>query len=117
MTSTIRSERSRMSSKLPRPRVSTPDSSGRRPVIASTCAARASSSSANAEPTVPNPSSPTRKGSGDVTGQQVLVGLAAHDDAGVAVLGEDDRRARHAVVVAGHRVAVGAGGGRDHYVA
>ena len=45
--------------------------------------------------------------------RQVVEGLAAHDDARVAVLAEDHRRARHRVVVVRHRVAVGAGG-RDH---
>ena len=42
-------------------------------------------------------------------GHQVLVGLAPHDDPRVAVAAEDHRRARHAVVVVGQRVAVGAG--------
>jgi hypothetical protein len=64
-----------------------------------------------------------RKGVGrgsPVTGRpsrQVVVGLAAHDDARLAVLAEDDRRARLAVVVVGHRVAVAAGRRRDRHVA
>ena len=45
----------------------------------------------------------------DIAAHQVVVGLAAHDQARIAVLAEDHRRARHAVVVVGHRVAVGAG--------
>ena len=49
--------------------------------------------------------------------EEVVVGLAAHDDAGVAVRAEDDRRARLAVVVVGHRVAVAAGRRRDDDVA
>ncbi len=44
---------------------------------------------------------------------QVLVGLATHDQPRVALAAEDDRRPRHAVVVVGHRVPVGAGG-RGH---
>src|SRR5437763_16510739 len=112
-SSTIRSEPSRISAKLPRERVSTPVTSGRRPVIAATWSARSSTSSANAEPTVPWPSRPTL----NVSGNQVLEGLPAHDDAGVAVLGEDDRRPRHPVVVAGHREAVGARGRRDDQIA
>ena len=59
MTSTTRSDAARMSSNEPRERVRTPVSSGRSPVTASTSSARDSSSSAKAEPTVPNPSSPT----------------------------------------------------------
>src|SRR3954451_17739806 len=113
MTSTIRSELWRISSNEPRERVSTPLSCGRRPVTCSTPSARSSSSRANADPTVPWPSRPTS----NVSGNQVLVGLAADDEARVAVLGEDDRRPRHAVVVVGERVAVGAGGRRDDHVA
>ena len=68
------------------------------------------------------PSSPTRKRAAqspslDVPAHEVLVGLAAHDHARLAVAAEDHRRARDAVVVVGHRVAVGAGGGRDDHVA
>ena len=48
----------------------------------------------------------------DIARGQIVVGLAPHDDARLAVAAEDDRRARHAVVVVGHRVAVGAGRGR-----
>ncbi len=42
-----------MSSKSPRERVSTPHTSGRRPVIRAIASARSSTSAANAEPTVP----------------------------------------------------------------
>src|SRR3954468_23415498 len=114
MTSTTRSERSRMSSKSPRERVSTPLISGRCPVAASIASARASSSSWNAAPTVPWPSRPTLK---DVTEREVLVALAAHDGPRVPVLAEDDGRTRDAVVVVGHRVAVGAGRGHHQQVA
>src|SRR3954451_11945998 len=114
ITSTIRCERSRMSSKSPRLRVSTPLISGRCPVAASIASARASSNSWNADPTVPWPSRPTLK---DVTEREVLVALAAHDGPRVPVLAEDHRRARDAVVVVGHRMAVGAGGGHDQQVA
>src|SRR4051794_21084662 len=113
ITSTTRSDRSRMSSKSPRERVSTPLISGRCPVAASIASARASSSSWNAPPTVPWPSRPTLK---DVTECEVLVALAAHDGPRVPVLAEDHRRARDAVVVVGHRVAVGAGGGHHQQV-
>src|SRR3954453_9969219 len=113
MTSTTRSALPTMSSKVPRERVSTPVSSGRRPVMSSTSSARSSSSPANAEPTVPWPSRPTL----NVSGNQVLDGLAAHDDPSVAAGGEDDGRPGDAVVVVGHRVAVGAGGRRDDDVA
>ena len=69
------------------------------------------SSSAKAEPTVPKPSSPTPKRSDmlDVPRQQVLVGLAAHDDAR-SPPDHHDRRPRHAVVGVRHREAVGARG-------
>src|SRR4051812_32441713 len=110
ISSTIRSERSRMSSKSPRERVKMPDNSGRRPVENSIASARSSSKEWKALPTVPWPSSPTLN---EVTSRQVLVGLAAHDDARLAVAAEDHRRARDRVVVVGHRVAVGAGR-RDH---
>ncbi len=61
ISSTIRSEPSSRSSNEPRLRVSTPASSGRRPVSRSIRSACRGSSSAKAEPTVPWPSSPTRK--------------------------------------------------------
>src|SRR5215211_9352559 len=112
ISSTIKSLPSRISSKLPRLRVSTPASSGRRPTSASIALARPSSSSWKADPTVPCPRRPTRKGSA-IAGREVLVGLSADDDAGFAVLAEDDRRPRDRVVVVGHGVAVGAGG-RNH---
>src|SRR5918999_3275871 len=107
MTSTTRSLRETMSSKSPRLRVRTPEISGRVPSAASIEGARSSSSSWNADPTVPWPSRPTL----NVTDGEVLVALAPHNDAGVAVAAEDDRRARDAVVVVGHGVAVGACGG------
>src|SRR3954465_14398104 len=103
-----------MSSKSPRERVNTPDNSGRMPVENSIESARSSSSVWNALPTVPWPRSPTLK---LVTGGQVLVGLAAHDGARVAIAAEDHRRSRNRVVVVGHRVAVGAGCGDDQDVA
>ena len=53
----------------------------------------------------------------DIAAHQILVALAAHDHAGVPVPAEDHRRARHAVVVVGHRIAVGAGRGRHDDVA
>src|SRR3954471_23847366 len=114
ISSTMSCDRSRMSSKSPPERVRTPESSGRRPVIASTWCARAGSSSANAEPTVPCPRSPTLN---DVTREEVVVGLAPDDDLRVAVAAEDHGRPRHAVVVVGQRVAVGAGGGDGDHVA
>src|SRR3954447_11017392 len=114
MTSTTRSERSRMSAKSPRERVRTPASSGRRPVMCSTCGARASSRRANAPPTVPWPRRPTLN---EVTSRQVFVGLAADDDAGVAVAAEHHGRAGQAVVVVGQRIAVGAGGRGDEQIA
>src|SRR4029078_1410224 len=88
-----------------RVRVSTPLSSGRIPVTGTIASARASSSSANAAPAFPWPRSPPL----NVAGMQLLVGLAAHDDARDAGGAEDDRGARDAVVVVRHRVAVGAG--------
>ena len=78
--------------------------------------ARSSSSSGKAGPTVPWPSRPMRNGSA-VTQRQIFVGLAADDDARVAVPAEDHRRARHGVVVVRHRVRVGAGGGDHEHVA
>src|SRR3954454_14218862 len=113
MTSTTRSALSRTSWKVPRERVRTPVSSGRRPVTCSTWSVRSRSRSANAAPTVPWPRRPTLK----VSGKQVLVGLAPHDGPGFALADEDDGRPRLAVVVVGHRVAVGAGGGGDDEVA
>src|SRR5690349_2648431 len=86
------------------------------PVMASICPARCASSSANAPPTVPRPSRPMRKAS-DIAAVELLGGLAAHDQAGVAVLDENDGRARDAVVGVGHGEAVAAGGGRDDHVA
>ena len=53
----------------------------------------------------------------DVMGQHVVQGLPVHQHARAAVAGEHHRRARQAVVVAGHRVAVGAGGGHGQQVA
>src|ERR1700742_1847665 len=104
-----------MSSNEPRLRVITPDSSGRSPVIRSIRSAWAGSSDANAEPTVPWPSTPTRNvGLSDVTGRQVVVGLAPHGHPGGALAAEDHRRPRHAVVVVGQRVAIGAGHRRNH---
>src|SRR5919112_5704256 len=120
MTSTTRSAPSRISSNAPRLRVKTPVISGRRPVTAPTSSARSPSSRSNAEPTVPWPSSPMRKARAppsDIAGGEVVVGLAAHDQPRVAVADEDDRRARHAVVRVRHRVAVGAGDGRDDDIA
>src|SRR3954470_1559154 len=125
ISSTIRSDPARIESKSPSPRVSTPETSGCRPVAAVTASARAASSSAKAAPTVPRPSSPMRTGLEpseaiarlEVPRGQVLVGLAADDHAGLAIAAEDDRGTRHAGVVVGHRVAVGAGGGGDEDVA
>src|SRR3954469_5536719 len=114
ISSTTRSERSRMSSKSPRERVKTPDSSGRMPVENSIESARSSSRLWNALPTVPWPRSPTLN---VVTSSQVLVGLAAHDRAGLTVRAEDDRWPRDGVVVVGHRVAIGTGRGNDEDVA
>src|SRR2546423_10852985 len=98
-----------MSSKSPREVVRTPEISGRVPTDASIAGARSSSSSWKADPTVPRPSSPTLK----VTERQVLEGLPAHHLARLAAGAEDHGRARDAVVVVGHRVAVGAGRGHD----
>src|SRR5580704_13280848 len=52
-----------------------------------------------------------------VPGEEVVVGLAADLQAGAACLAEDHGRAPGAVVVAGQRVAVGAGDGHRHQVA
>src|SRR3954470_24069251 len=121
ISSTTRSLRSTMSSKSPRLRVSTPTTSGRTPVVASIAPARSSISSCSAAPTVPWPRSPIRKRApeppeSDVTEGQVVVGLAAHHDAGVAARAEDHRRARDAVVVVRHGVTVRAGDGGDQHV-
>src|SRR3954447_18197559 len=113
ISSTIRSEPERISSNEPRERVRTPDRTGRMPATGTMAPARSSSRRANAEPTVPWPSRPTL----NVSGTQVLVGLAAHDAAGVAARAEDHRRPRDAVVVVGHRVPVGARDRRDNDVA
>ena len=78
MSSTTRSLRCSRSAKSPRLRVSTPASSGRRPVSAAIASARDSSSSWNAAPTVPWPSSATRNGPSDVTKRQIVEGLAPH---------------------------------------
>ena len=48
---------------------------------------------------------------------EVVPGLATDHEAGIAVAAEDDRRAGHAVVVARHRVAVGAGRRGDEQIA
>src|SRR3954469_2626097 len=111
ISSTIRSEPARISSKSPRERVSTPLTSGRWPVMCAIASARSASSASNAAPTVPWPSRPTLY----VSGIQVLVGLAADDEPRLAAGAEHDRRARDAVVVVGHGVHVGAGHrGREH---
>src|SRR3954451_15318418 len=111
ISSTIRSQFSSTSSKLPRERVSTPVISGRMPVIGTNASARSASSASNAAPTVPWPSRPTLY----VSGIQVLVGLAADDEPPLAAGAAHDRGPRDAVVVVGHGVDVGAGhGGREH---
>src|SRR4051812_7488032 len=104
ISSTIRSEPSRISVKSPRERVSTPPISGLSPVIAATASARSASSASNAPPTVPWPSSPTL----NVPGIQVLEGLAAHDRPRAPARPEPRGGARHAVVVVGHGIDVGA---------
>src|SRR3954451_11035584 len=116
MTSTIRSLPARIWSKSPSLRRSTPVISGRMPVIASMCAARAGSSSANAPPTVPRPSRPMRNAFSDIALEELLGALAPHDDAGVAARHEDHGRARSPVVGVGHGEAVAAGRGRDDHV-
>src|SRR3954451_3100693 len=117
MTSTTRSDAARTSSKSPRDRVKTPVTSGRRPVARSTASARSPSRAMNAAPTVPWPSRPTRKTPSDIAVEEVLVGLAADDHPSVAVLAEDHRRPRDAVVVVGHAEAVGARHRGHHDVA
>src|SRR4051794_38558012 len=114
MSSTIRSLPARIRSKSPCERVSTPEIDGLSPVVAATASARSASRASKADPTVPCPSRPTLN---DVSAMQLLVGLATDDGARGAVLAEDDRRARLAVVGVGHRVAVGARGGGDEHVA
>src|SRR3954452_10117612 len=109
ISSTTRSEPSRISSKAPRVRVSTPESSGRAPVIGSIASARSASSVSNADPTVPWPSRPTL----NVAGNQVLQRLAPHRHPRLTAGAEDHGRARDAVVVVRKGVAVGARGGRD----
>src|SRR5829696_2308319 len=104
MSSTTRSEPSRISSKDPRERVRTPEISGRAPVIGAIASARSASSATNAAPTVPWPSRPTL----NVPGTQVLHRLAPHHDPRLAARAHDHGRPRHAVVVVGERVAVGA---------
>src|ERR1700722_6893741 len=114
ISSTIKSEDSRISSNEPLERDSTPETSGRRPVIRSTRSACSEISSTNAPPTVPRPSTPILKEAApsvDIAAHEVVVGLATDDHAGVAVLAEDHWRTRYTVVVVRHRVAVGAGGG------
>src|SRR3954454_5617646 len=113
ISSTIRSELARISSKSPRERVSTPLTSGRKPVMWAIAPARYASSASNAAPTVPWPSRPTLY----VSGIQVLVGLAADDEPCAALRAEHDGRPRDAVVVVGHGVHVGAGDGRREHVA
>src|SRR6478609_5899305 len=108
INSTTRSELATISSKSPRERVSTPVTSGRRPVMCSTASARSLSSRSNAAPTVPWPSRPTLY----VSPIQVLIGLAADDEPRLALAAEHHGRARDAVVVVGHRVHVRAGHGR-----
>src|SRR3954452_24884505 len=116
MSSTMISESARMASKSPSERRRTPASSGRRPHSAAIASARSARAAAKADPTVPWPSRPTRAVS-LIAGEEIVVGLAAHHDARVAVLAEDDRGPKHAVVVRRHRVAVRAGGGGDERVA
>src|SRR5581483_8858741 len=118
ISSTIRSDPSRISSNDPELRVMNPLSSGRSPVRRSIRSACDGSMSANARPTVPWPSSPTRKTPSlelDVTGGQVLVGFAAHDHPGFAVSAEDHRGTRDAVVVVGQRITVSAGDSRGYH--
>src|SRR5918992_5658034 len=112
ISSTTRSLRPTRSSKSPSVRVSTPAISGRIPVACSIAGARSSSSSWNADPTVPRPSRPTL----NVTSRQVVEGLAADHHPGIAAGAEDDGWAGQRVVVARHGVAVRAGGGDHQHV-
>src|ERR1700722_562476 len=126
ISSTSRSAPAMISSKLPRERVRMPLITGRWPLKRAISSARSSSSTANAAPTVPWPSRPTRNSGAspapseacslaDIACGQILVALAPDDDTRVAVLAEDHRRTRDAVVVVGHRVAVRTRGrGHDH---
>ena len=124
ISSTIRSEPASSSAKLgPLERRITPETTGVSPVIRSTRGVCSDSSVTNEPPTVPAPEHPDpeltwfraalpvprhggrgrrRLSGSDIPSGQVLVGLAAHDDARVTARGEDHRRARHAVVVVGH---------------
>ena len=85
-------------SKSPRERVSTPAISGRSPVTCAICvgALRQQLGEGRADRAVAEQADRKRRCglSSDVTGGQIVVGLAAHDDARVAVLAEDHRRAR-----------------------
>src|SRR5436309_909247 len=134
ISSTSRSAPARICSKSPWVRVSSPLRTGRRPLKRSISSALCSNSTTNADPTVPCPSRPTRKsplpGSralarappgalralADIARGQVLEALSPHHLAGVAFAGEDDRRARRAIVVVGHRISVRSGRGRDDHV-
>ena len=53
----------------------------------------------------------------DVTGEQILVGVAADDERALPTPHEDDGWAQRAVVLADHRMPVGAGGRHDEHVA
>src|SRR5579884_2258169 len=123
ISSTSSSAPARISPKSPRLRVSTPLITGMRPLKRSISPARAASSDANAAPTVPWPSRPTRKAAGeppalaDIARREVLERLPPHHHPGVPVPAEDHRGPGDPVVVARHREAVGARGGDDHDVA
>src|SRR5271165_2902566 len=127
ISSTSRSESARIPSKLPLVRVSTPVITGVRPLKRSISPALSASSLANSEPTVPCPSRPTRNGVllappalgelGDIASGQLLEALAPDDHARVTAAAEDHGGAGDAVVVAGHRVCVGAGDGRYDHIA
>ena len=114
ISSTIRSERARMSSNSPRERVSTPLSSGRMPGDRDDrVGALARAAPRTRAPTVPWPSRPTL----NVSGTEVLVGLAADDRARLAAGGRRRPAAADAVVVGGHGMAVGAGDRGHQHVA
>src|SRR5271163_111364 len=132
ISSTSRSASDRISAKLPRVRVSTPQITGLRPLKRAISSALSSSSAEKAEPTVPWPSRPTLKSAAgpspsadirsgplraEIPRDEVLEALAPDHHARVALGAEDHRRARHAVVVVGHRVTVCARRGRDDHVA